>query len=132
MIESYGPDVSTSCGVFGRLLQLGNTYVAGVGGPCSPIGEWTALSEYSQEEVELMRELSTETTTTTSNATPISSDATPISSDATPISSDATPISSDATPISSATDDGPTISSGTIVLTSINTLVIMLAASQLA
>ena len=110
MIESYGPDVSTSCGVFGRLLQLGNTYVAGVGGPCSPIGEWTALSEYSQEEVELMRELSTETTTTTSNATPISSDATPISS----------------------TDDGPTISSGTIVLTSINTLVIMLAASQLA
>lgn len=57
MIEVYGPDVTSSCGSSGRVLQLGTTYVAGVGGPCSPIGEWTALSEYEEEEVELMREL---------------------------------------------------------------------------
>ena len=60
MIVAYGPDVSTSCGNSGRVLQLGTTYVAGVGGACSPINEWTPLSEYSQEEVELMRELEDE------------------------------------------------------------------------
>ena len=58
MIVVNGPDVNSGCGELGRVLQLGTTYVAGVGHACSPIGQWSPLSEYSQEEVELMRKLS--------------------------------------------------------------------------
>ena len=40
-----GPDVLTSCGEAGRLLELQEQYVVGIGGPCNPaFTEWTALS----------------------------------------------------------------------------------------
>ena len=57
MVAVIGPDVSTSCGNFGRRLVLGSSYVVGVGGACSPIGPWSLLSTYSSEELELLRSL---------------------------------------------------------------------------
>ena len=51
-----GPDVLTSCG-YPRLLRLGAEYVAGIGGPCRPIGEWTNASEYRAQDLELLRGL---------------------------------------------------------------------------
>ena len=53
-----GPDVLTMCSNPGRLLQINRMYVAGVGGACSPIDEWSEVSSYSAEELDLLRELS--------------------------------------------------------------------------
>ena len=53
-----GPDVLTTCGNPEHLLFLNRMYVAGVGGICSPIGEWSEVSSYSAEELDLLRELS--------------------------------------------------------------------------
>ena len=49
-IEVFGPDVVTSCGQLGRVLEVVTVYVAGIGGPCNPISEWT---EYCPQDVEL-------------------------------------------------------------------------------
>ena len=65
MVTVIGPDVSTSCGDFGRRLVLGSSYVVGVGGPCSPIGEWSLLSTYSSGELESLRSLETPCDATT-------------------------------------------------------------------
>ena len=53
-----GPDVLTSCGAYGRVVELGRQYVVGIGGACNPISEWTALSAYSSREVEFLEQLS--------------------------------------------------------------------------
>ena len=52
-----GPDVLTTCGNPGRLLQINGTYIAGVGSGCSPIDDWSEVSSYSAEELDLLREL---------------------------------------------------------------------------
>lgn len=57
-VEVAGPDVLTSCGVPGQVLQLGTSYVVGIGGACSPIGDWSALDTFNSAELELLRELS--------------------------------------------------------------------------
>ncbi len=57
MVEVRGPDVTTSCGAHGRRLRIGTSYVAGIGGPCSPIEEWAEVSMYSNEELDLLRML---------------------------------------------------------------------------
>ena len=57
MVEVTGPDVLTSCGQYGRVLQLNTAYVAGIGQACSPISEWGELSDYSEGEIELLRRL---------------------------------------------------------------------------
>lgn len=56
VIEVPGPDVSTSCGEFGRRLHIGTSYVVGIGGPCSPFAEWTEVSMYTQDELDLLRD----------------------------------------------------------------------------
>ena len=45
----------TSCGSPGRNLQIGEEYVAGIGGPCSSIREWTLLSD-SVYDVDFLRD----------------------------------------------------------------------------
>lgn len=57
MLTVSGPDAITTCGTIGRILEIGTSYVVGMGGLCSPIREWTQLSEYSSEELELLRRL---------------------------------------------------------------------------
>ena len=53
-----GPDVLTSCGAYGRVLELGEQYVVGIGGACNPISQWTPLSDYSSREIEFLEQLS--------------------------------------------------------------------------
>ena len=55
MIQVQGPDTQTTCGDPSRRLQVGTEYVVGIGGPCSPIIPWSELSNYSAEEMELIR-----------------------------------------------------------------------------
>jgi hypothetical protein len=55
LLTVSGPEVTSSCGQFGRRLVLNATYVVGIGGPCSRIGEWSLLSSYSSEELQLLR-----------------------------------------------------------------------------
>jgi hypothetical protein len=57
VIEAIGPDVLTSCGDIGRVLQLNTVYVAGIGQECSRINEWTQLNEYTESEIEFLRRL---------------------------------------------------------------------------
>ena len=52
-----GPDVVTSCGEPGRVLQLQEEYVVGIGGFCSPIGEWSTVASYSSSELVLLTQL---------------------------------------------------------------------------
>ncbi len=52
-----GPDVLTSCGYYGRVLELGKQYVVGIGGPCSPVSEWDELGEFTQKEVQYLSDL---------------------------------------------------------------------------
>jgi len=42
-----GPDVLSTCGFSGRLLQLQEQYVVGIGGACSPVNQWSTVSSYS-------------------------------------------------------------------------------------
>ena len=54
-----GPDVMTSCGWYGRpvALDISVEYLVGIGGPCSPIGQWSEANSYSANELELLRSL---------------------------------------------------------------------------
>ena len=60
-METPGPDVLSSC-AFGldRILKLNEGYVVGVGGPCSAIQEWEALSKYSERDLSTLRGLAAE------------------------------------------------------------------------
>ena len=53
-----GPDVLTSCGREGFLLQIGTEYLVGIGGGCSPISSWNNASSYSSQELDFLRLLS--------------------------------------------------------------------------
>lgn len=58
VITSAGPDAGTSCSPEeGRILQLRTEYLAGVGGPCTPLIDWDLLSKYSEKDQETLREL---------------------------------------------------------------------------
>ena len=50
-----GPDIQTSCGNERRRLQVGTEYIAGIGGACSPIEEWSERSSYSSGEIQQLR-----------------------------------------------------------------------------
>ena len=56
-ITVFGPDVLTSCGNPGRRLSINQTYLIGLGGPCSPIAEWSSLESFSMDELCLLRDL---------------------------------------------------------------------------
>lgn len=62
VIEVSGPDVQTTCGDDGRLLDISTSYVAGIGHRCSPISSWTERASYSSEELELLRDFSEDVT----------------------------------------------------------------------
>ena len=54
VIVSVGPDLLTSCGNPTNILSVNETYVVGIGGPCSFYNEWTAYSRYSTADLELL------------------------------------------------------------------------------
>ena len=57
IMVTMGPDVTTSCGDYGRVLTLGVEYVVGIGGACNPINEWSTLESYSESDVALLERL---------------------------------------------------------------------------
>ena len=57
MVEVTGPDVQTSCGAYGRVLQIGTVYVVGIGSVCGPISDWMMLSQYTPANIQLLRRL---------------------------------------------------------------------------
>ena len=61
IMETPGPDVLTSC-TFGqdRILELNKMYIVGVGGGCSSIRDWEALSKYSERDLATLRGLAAE------------------------------------------------------------------------
>ena len=52
-----GPDVLTSCGQYGRVLTVGESYIAGIGGACYPISPWDNSSRFSTDDFRLLVEL---------------------------------------------------------------------------
>ena len=56
----FGPDVLSTCGQPGRVLEMGTVYLVGIGHRCSPITQWTPLSDYSSENLDLLRRLRVE------------------------------------------------------------------------
>ena len=58
MIIENGPDVLTSCGYYGYVLQLNRRYVVGIGGPCYPISNWDTFESYTTQDIEQLRDLS--------------------------------------------------------------------------
>ena len=52
-----GPDVVTLYGQPGRVLQLQEEYIVGIGGWCSPISQWSTVNSYSNTELNLLTEL---------------------------------------------------------------------------
>ena len=55
MITSSGPYVGF-CGQLGRILQLNEEYVSGVGSFCSDaFNEWSPLSEFTEEDLNFLR-----------------------------------------------------------------------------
>ena len=51
-----GPDVLTSCGNDRVLLRFNQQYVAGVGGGCQEIDDWSTLDSYSDGELQQLRD----------------------------------------------------------------------------
>ena len=52
----FGPDVLTSCGQYGRVLEL-SKHVVGVGGPCNPISAWTEVEDYTERDLQQLNDL---------------------------------------------------------------------------
>lgn len=76
--EVVGPDVQTTCGSPSNLLQVGASYIAGIGSVCSTISEWANVDSYRDSELQLLRDLRGEAcgmTTTTSGVTTTTSGA---------------------------------------------------------
>ena len=57
-MDVSGPDVLTTCGREGFLLQIGTEYLVGIGGACSPISSWSNASSYSSQELDFLRQFS--------------------------------------------------------------------------
>lgn len=55
VFTSPGPDVLTSCGQYGRILQAGSIYVVGIGGPCGSIGEWSTRGKFGERNFDYLR-----------------------------------------------------------------------------
>lgn len=55
--NTSGPDVLTSCGQYGRVLTVGESYIVGVGGVCVPIRPWSSFDSYSSSEIQLLENL---------------------------------------------------------------------------
>ena len=55
---TYGPDVVSSCAAeFGRVLELGGQYLVGIGAnTCGVFHDWTALSGFTEDDLDLLRD----------------------------------------------------------------------------
>ena len=54
MFRDFGPDLLTTCGNPGNILSVDTTYVVGIGGPCSRYIDWTAYSQFSSADLQLL------------------------------------------------------------------------------
>ena len=52
-----GPDVTTTCGQYGRVLTVGASYIAGIGGPCFIIDPWSTYDSYTSDDIQLLEGL---------------------------------------------------------------------------
>ena len=57
MMNTTGPDVLTSCGYYGRILTVGESYIVGIGGPCFRISSWESFSSYTTNDIRLLESL---------------------------------------------------------------------------
>ena len=57
MMNTTGPDVQTSCGQYGRILTVGESYIVGIGGPCFRISSWESFSSYTTNDIRLLESL---------------------------------------------------------------------------
>lgn len=56
MITDVGPDTLTSCSTdYGGILRLNTEYLAGVGGACSYFNDWTPLMNYTERDLNNLR-----------------------------------------------------------------------------
>ena len=67
-----GPDVTTTCGQYGRVLTLGTSYIAGIGGPCFMINPWSSYDTYTNDEIQLLEGLRDGGVTSCTRSTPTS------------------------------------------------------------
>jgi hypothetical protein len=73
IVNSSGPYVGY-CGQLGRILQLNEEYVAGVGSFCSnAFNSWSPLSEFTEEDFEFLRGTGNNETSINESATVYSS-----------------------------------------------------------
>ena len=56
-MTALGPDVTTSCGQYGRVLTVGSQYLVGIGGPCNHFGDWSEISSYTESELAYLQTL---------------------------------------------------------------------------
>ena len=71
MMNTTGPDVLTSCGYYGRILTVGESYIVGIGGPCFRISSWESFSSYTTNDIrllELLRAGGTQTCSSSSSS----------------------------------------------------------------
>ena len=54
MIVDFGPDLLTTCGYPGDILSINTTYIVGVGGICSRYNNWTAYSQFTDADLNLL------------------------------------------------------------------------------
>ncbi|XP_011409850.1 PREDICTED: uncharacterized protein LOC100637196 isoform X2 [Amphimedon queenslandica] len=73
-VNVSGPDVTTTCGQYGRVLTVGESYIAGIGGPCFTIDPWSTYNSYTSDDIQLLEGLrdggNTNCTKITSTTTP--------------------------------------------------------------
>ena len=67
-----GPDVTTTCGQYGRVLTVGASYIAGIGGPCFMINPWSSYDTYTNDEIQLLEGLRDGGVTSCTRSTPTS------------------------------------------------------------
>ncbi|XP_019849854.1 PREDICTED: uncharacterized protein LOC100636237 isoform X2 [Amphimedon queenslandica] len=60
VLNSSGPDVLTSCGSPKSLLQVGQTYMVGLGSVCSLIKPWRPLTEFTSNDLNFIQKLNQE------------------------------------------------------------------------
>lgn len=60
IITSPGPDVLTSCGQYGRVLQGGTVYIVGIGGACDSISEWSTQVQFGERNLAYLRTVAEE------------------------------------------------------------------------
>ena len=57
VMNTTGPDVLTTCGYYGRILTVGESYIVGIGGSCFRISSWASFRSYTTNDIRLLESL---------------------------------------------------------------------------